>query len=277
MRTFVRFLAFLAVFAYGVILVVSGAMWLDSVQPPPSEPVSTGTAELDAAMDKLDAEFDPMFHNDALEIAGQHLLSLGRSPENPPTLVEKKVALRLAYVELAAKKPVKSGVSSGLMGLVLMVSATVLVAVRPKVRQTVGKPIAGRSAAVPPRAQVSTPPVSVTIGDSQKQGEVTVSFEAALGRDGKSVWRKVVPGHWRHLQPGWTEDQVRQLLDGPVKVRPAKATTGEAVSVWHYYSGVFRVSGGKGTVTFKDGKVVGFTAPPSEYARWVLHTPNPQA
>jgi hypothetical protein len=175
-----------------------------------------------------------------------------------------------------------SGVLSVVMGLVLMVSATVLVAVRPKVRQMVGKPIAGRSASVPPRTQVSPSPVLVTIGGSQKQGEVTVSFEVVQGRDGKSVWRKVVAGHWRYLQPGWTEDQVRQLLDGPIKVRPAKATTGEAVSVWHYYRYAFGhlgwgwVSSSKGTVTFKDGKVVGFAAPPLDYERWVAHTPNPE-
>jgi hypothetical protein len=175
-----------------------------------------------------------------------------------------------------------SGVLSVVMGLVLMLSATVLVAVRPKVRQMVGKPIAGRSASVPPRTQVSPSPVLVTIGGSQKQGEVTVSFEVVQGRDGKSVWRKVVARHWRYLQPGWTEDQVRQLLDGPIKVRPAKATTGEAVSVWHYYRYAFGhlgwgwVSSSKGTVTFKDGKVVGFAAPPLDYERWVAHTPNPE-
>jgi hypothetical protein len=209
MRTFVRFLAFLAVFACGMLVLVMSRGEVVSAQPQYEQPAESGVLVV--------------------------------------------------------------------MGLVLMVSAIVLVVMRPKVRQTVGKPIAGRSASVPPRAQVSPPPVSVTIGDSQKQGEVTVSFEAALGRDGKSVWRKVVPGHWRHLQPGWTEDQVRQLLGGPVKVRPAKGPTGEAVSVWHYYSGVFWVSSSKGTVTFKDGKVVGFAAPGLDYARWVAHTPNPEA
>jgi len=114
-------------------------------------------------------------------------------------------------------------------------------------------------------------PLSITIG------EVVVSFEAAHGRDGKSVWRKVGTEHWRYLRPGWTEDQVRQLLGGPVSVRPTKSPTGEAVSVWHYSRGVFGVSSGKGTVTFKDGKVVGFAAPALGYAQWMVNTPTPEA
>ena len=56
-------------------------------------------------MGELDAEFGPEFHNDALEKAGRYLLEQGRTLENPPTLAEKKIALRLAYTELAGKKP----------------------------------------------------------------------------------------------------------------------------------------------------------------------------
>jgi len=73
------------------------------------ETISTrqGRDDLEGAMGELDAEFGPEFHNDALEKAGRFLLEQGRTVENPPTLAEKKIALRLAYTELAGKKPGK--------------------------------------------------------------------------------------------------------------------------------------------------------------------------
>ena len=69
--------------------------------------VRQGRDDLEGAMGELDAEFGPEFHNDALEKAGRFLLEQGRTVENPPTLAEKKIALRLAYTELAGKKPGK--------------------------------------------------------------------------------------------------------------------------------------------------------------------------
>ena len=159
------------------------------------------------------------------------------------------------------------------MGLVLMVSATVLVAVRPKVRSAAPRAIA--AATKPATAQPPSAPVTLDLGPQEAPQSVSATFQTGTGRDG-SLWRKVTGLHWRLIQPGWTEQQVRRLLGGPIKVRPTKAQTGEVVSVWHYCTGL--ISGRtKGTVTFKDGKVVGFTAPPLDYARWVAHTPNPEA
>jgi len=72
--------------------------------------VRQGREELEGAMAELDGEFGAEFHNDALEVAGQYLLKQGRTLENPPTLAEKRIALRLAYTELkAGKKPAKGG------------------------------------------------------------------------------------------------------------------------------------------------------------------------
>ena len=72
--------------------------------------VRQGREDLEEVMGKLDGEFGAEFHNDALEVAGQYLLAQGRTLENPPTLAEKRIALRLAYTELkAGKKPAKGG------------------------------------------------------------------------------------------------------------------------------------------------------------------------
>jgi len=160
-----------------------------------------------------------------------------------------------------------------LIGFVLIVSATLLIAVRPKVRSAPPRAIA--AATKPATAQPPSAPVTLDLGPREAPQSISATFQTGTGRDG-SMWRKVTGLHWRLIQPGWTEQQVRRLLGGPIKVRPTKAQTGEVVSVWHYCTGL--ISGRtKGTVTFKDGKVVGFTAPPLDYARWVAHTPNPEA
>lgn len=207
MRTFVRFLAFLAVFACGMLVLVMSRGEVVSAQPQYEQPAESGVLVV--------------------------------------------------------------------MGLVLMVSAIVLAVVRPEARPAPPRAIAA-AAAKPATAQPPSAPVTLDLGPQEAPQSVSATFQTGAGRDG-SLWRKVTGLHWRLIQPGWTEQQVRRLLGGPIKVRPAKAPTGEAVSVWHYYSGVFHVSSGKGTVTFKDGKVVGFAAPPMDYARWVVHTPNPEA
>ena len=364
MRTFVRFLAFLAVFASGVLLVVSGTMWIDSVQPPPrwqqapvveeaqreatpQVPPSTpqsltpppptrvkvftgGTTELfDGDLYISVPKYSETLQSVNVTIGAPGLLSktydmhIGdvafyqgkrayeirleslsfraetiatttghsflvrevQSSAEAPTTVDLRAVLERLRSE---QGPIPgyglpqapeygqtvSGVLSVVMGLVLMVSATVLVAVRPKVRPSPPRAIA--AAAKPSTAQPPSAPVTLDLGPQEAPQSVSATFQTGTGRDG-SLWRKVTGLHWRLIQPGWTEQQVRRLLGGPIKVRPAKATTGEAVSIWHYYSGVFRVSSSKGTVTFKDGKVVGFAAPPMDYARWVAHTPNPEA
>jgi len=375
MRTFVRFLAFLAVFASGVLLVVSGAMWLDSVQPPPSEPVGTGptlgevlgirarpptsgAAPAPSGFEELETPAAPspapptvtasppptrvtvpmtgtteLFNGDlyiSIPVAyGSYTVDVTiGAPGLPSKTVEhmrrgdvafyqgkRAFEIRLesispdssasflirekgpsqtllGFEELEHWRPEQgpipgygfpqapeygqtvSGVLSVVMGLVLMVSATVLVAVRPKVRPA--PPRAIFAAAKPATAQPPSAPVTLDLGPQEAPQSVSATFQTGTGRDG-SLWRKVTGLHWRLIQPGWTEQQVRRLLGGPIKVRPTKAQTGEVVSVWHYCTGL--ISGRtKGTVTFKDGKVVGFAAPPMDYAgRWVLHTPNPEA
>jgi hypothetical protein len=123
----------------------------------------------------------------------------------------------------------------------------------------------------PPTYQEAT--VSIT---DEKQDQVQVSYLLMSSGDGKNLYRKIVAGHWQYVQVGWTEGQVRQLLGAPVSVKPAKAASGEPVSVWAYGGGLMGKIGG-GIVTFSGGKVVGFKSPPSGFCRYVYHGPNTKA
>ncbi|HUX01723.1 MAG TPA: hypothetical protein VMY35_12170 [Phycisphaerae bacterium] len=60
-----------------------------------------GRDALEGTATALDEEFGAKLHNDAMELAGQMLMAEGRSLDDQPTLAEKKIALRAAYLQLA--------------------------------------------------------------------------------------------------------------------------------------------------------------------------------
>ena len=72
-----------------------------------------GRDDLETAMVALDSEYGPMLHNEAKNLAGELLLEQGRTKQNPPTIIEKKMALKLAYQQLAGKKAEKDEIKPG--------------------------------------------------------------------------------------------------------------------------------------------------------------------
>jgi len=112
--------------------------------------------------------------------------------------------------------------------------------------------------------------VTVTFKNPTTGQASAIEFDARPYPDGTKLMRKVTRGHWQFIQTGWGESEVRRLLGGPVKVKPAMGPDKQPVTVWHYTRGLRR----GGTVTFRDGVVVGYEAPPPNTALWVYHGPT---
>jgi hypothetical protein len=96
-----------------------------------------------------------------------------------------------------------------------------------------------------------------------------VFFELTKGRDGASQWRKVTGRHWKTIVPGWSEQQVRDFLGPADRVLAKGVGTPAQVSVWCYGRWPTKY---RGTVTFKDGKVIGYDPPEAAVFTWVHHT-----
>ena len=112
--------------------------------------------------------------------------------------------------------------------------------------------------------------VSVTIKNPTTGDESVIGFHVQPRTDGGNLWRKVTAWHWQFIQPGWGESEVRKLLGGPVKIKPAKGPDKQPVTVWKYDRAWFSSAA---TVTFSEGKVIGFQAPSPYVCRWVDHGP----
>ena len=112
-------------------------------------------------------------------------------------------------------------------------------------------------------------PVSVTFKNPATGADVTVGFDARPYPDGARLMRKVTALHWHYIQTGWGENEVRLLLGGPTQIKFTRGPDGQAVSVWKYGRGLW----GFGTVTFRDGTVVGYKAPSPSRFVWVYHGP----
>jgi hypothetical protein len=93
-----------------------------------------------------------------------------------------------------------------------------------------------------------------------------VEFEMRTGADGRSRWRQVLGSHWSHIQPGDTQDRVRQFLGPPDEDLPA-ATGGDASAiVWKYGKPNEEY---QGRVVFSGGTVTRCEPPPPATSRWL--------
>jgi len=166
------------------------------------------------------------------------------------------------------------GLTTMALGLALMVSGTVLIAVRPRLRKAPPRPQQAASAkpvAAPSPVRKATT-VTLDLGPQEAPQSVTATFRThATRRDGSYLWRKVVEAHWRLIEPGWTEGQVRHLLGGPRRIEPKRLPTGFVMTVWHYGKWPQKY---RGRVEFLEGKVVGFAAPPPDAGCWIADTPK---
>ncbi len=165
------------------------------------------------------------------------------------------------------------GLTTIALGLALMVSGTVLIAVHPRLRQAPPRPQQATSAkplAAPSPLRKATT-VTLDLGPREAPQSVTATFRTRATRRDGSYLRQVVEAHWRLIEPGWTEGQVRHLLGGPRRIEPKRLPTGFVTTVWHYGKWPQKY---RGRVEFLEGKVVGFAAPPPDAGCWIADTPK---